>query len=95
MELSVRDMPKIMLDNDVVYINHLTAVVDSVDELASMGISKTSHSYHFRIAPSTPSYSQPLLKEILKLNTLFGIQLDLSKSIRISSTITFDIELSQ
>lgn len=82
-----------MRDNDELYLSHLSAVCDSIDELSSMEITKTSHSFNFRIAPSTPKYTQPLLHEILRLNTIYGIRLDLSKSIRASSTITFNIEL--
>jgi len=95
MEVCKTNFPRIMLDNDDAYLSHLQAVIDSVDELASLSITKTSHSYNFRLAPSVPKYTQLLLKEILKLNTIYGIHLDLSKSIRASSTITFSIEDQQ
>jgi hypothetical protein len=95
MEIAKRNFPKIMRDNDELYMENLIGVIESVDELCSMEIIKTLHSFHFRIAPSIPRYTQPLLKEILKLNNVYGIHLDLGKSIRTSSTITFDIELNQ
>ncbi len=93
MEVVHKDFPKIMRDNDEVYLAHLEAVIGSVDELSSLEIRYTTHSYHFRLAPSAPKYVQLLLSEILKLNNTYGIKLVLSKSIRTSSTITFDIEL--
>ena len=93
MNISKRNFPKIIRDNDDVYFMHLQGVIDSVDELCNMEITKTPHSYHFRIAPSVPIYLIPLLNEILKLNTIYGIHLDLSKSMKASSTIAFDIEI--
>lgn len=93
MNISKRNFPKIIRDNDDVYFMHLQGVIDSVDELCNMEITKTPHSYHFRIAPSVPIYLIPLLNEILKLNTIYGIHLDLSKSMKVSSTIAFDIEI--
>ena len=93
MEVSRKNFPEIMLDNDESYINHLIGIIDSVDEFSSMEITKTAHSFHFRIAPSLPLYIEPILYEILRFNNLFGIHLELSKSMKASSTITFDIEL--
>lgn len=94
MEISKKNFPHVMRDNDLVYLAHLEGIIDAIDELSCMEITKTSHSYHFRLAPSIPKYTQSLLHEILKFNNQFGIKLDLSKSIRTSSTITFNIELS-
>lgn len=91
MEVLTKGFPKIMRDNDVLYINHLSAVIEAIDEYSAMEIVNTMENIHFRIAPSEPKYSQSILKEILKLNTLYGIHLELGKSIRTCSTITFDI----
>jgi hypothetical protein len=38
-------------------------------------------------------YNEMLLQEILKLHNLFKIKLNLSKSIKSSATITFEINL--
>lgn len=94
MELVKRNFTEVLKDNDELYFIHLGGVIESIDEYASVDISRTPHSYHFRIAPSIPMYIEPLLKEILKLNNLFNIHLDLSKSIKASSAITFDIEIN-
>jgi len=88
-----RFFPEIMLDNDEVYIKHLCGVTESVDELCEMEISKGTDSYHFRISTSHPKYNQTLLQEILKLNNLYQIKLELSKSIRSSGTLAFNIKL--
>jgi hypothetical protein len=95
MEVSKRCFPKIMLDNESAYFGNLLAVIESVDELSCVEITRTTHSYFCRVAPSIPKYAQSILHEILKLNTIYGIQLDLSKSIRTSSTISFNIELPE
>ena len=86
--------PEVMADNEMAYFNHLFGVIESVDELCSMEITKKPTAYHFRIATSVPKYNETLLQEILKLHNLFNIRLNMSKSIKSSATIVFDIELN-
>jgi hypothetical protein len=83
----------ILTDNEDAYFRHLNGIIDSVDELAIMEITKNPESYHFRLAASLPKYNNMLLEEILKLHNLFKIRLDLSKSIKSSATIVFEISL--
>jgi hypothetical protein len=94
MIINKRFFPPVMSDNEIAYFAHLEGVIDSVDELATMEITKNPHSYHFRLAPSLPKYSTLLLEEILKLHNMFQIKLKLSKSIKTSATITFEINLN-
>ncbi len=91
MEVLRKNFPEINNDNDEVYIQHLYGIIESVDELSCVEISKTPSSLHFRIAPSIPMYINPLMHEITKFNNLYGIKLDFSKSIKTSSVITFNI----
>ena len=93
MEVSRKNFPAVMLDNDEIFFAHLTAVIERVDELCSMEITKKKEKYHFRIAPSMAIYIEPILYEVLAFINMFGIRLDLSKSMKLSSTVTFDIEL--
>ena len=93
MEIVKKFFPKILSENDANYFAHLEGVISSVDELASVQITKNPHSYVFRIATSVPMYTQPLLQELLKFHNLYKIKLNLSKSIRTSSTIFFEIEI--
>lgn len=83
----------ILLDNEMTYFAHLEGVVESVDELATMEVYKNPESYMFRVTPSVPLYSQPLLKSLLEFHSLLGIQLELSKSIKKNSTISFLIHM--
>jgi len=85
--------PQVMNDNEVAYFAHLEGIISSVDELSNLEITRNPHSYHFRLAPSLPMYNDMLLEEILKLHNIFQIKLDLSKSIKSSATITFEISL--
>ncbi len=93
MQVNKKFFPPVMLDNEELYFAHLEGIIDSVDELSIMEITKTPTSYHFRLAPSLPKYNSMLLEEILKFHNMFQIKLDLSKSIKASATINFQITL--
>lgn len=93
MQVSRKYFPEILPDNEEVYFQHLIGVVESVDELSTLQISKLKDKYHFRLAPSTPKYNQMLLEELLKLHNVFHLKLDISKSIKSSGTIVFQINL--
>ena len=82
-----------MQDNEIAYFAHLQGIIDSVDELATLEITRNPNSYHFRLAPSIPKYNDMLLEELLKFHNLLQIHLDLSKSIKSSATIVFDITM--
>lgn len=93
MQINKKFFPPVMLDNEEIYFAHLEGIIDSIDELSIMEIVKTPTSYHFRLAPSLPKYNPMLLEEILKFHNMFQIKLDLSKSIKASATINFQITL--
>ena len=93
MQVNKKFFPEVMQDNEIAYFAHLEGIIASVDELSTLEITKNPHSYHFRLAPSLPKYNDMLLEEILKLHNLFQIKLNLSKSIKSSATITFEINL--
>jgi hypothetical protein len=99
MEINRKHFPKIMQDNDEVFLAHLEGVISSVDELCSLEITrrvdsyKLTDSYRFRIACSLPKYNNMLIEEILKFCNMFKIRINMSKSIKTSSVITFEINL--
>lgn len=93
MEVNRKHFPKKMQDNDEIFLAHFEGIVNSVDELCSLEITKSINSYRFRIAASLPKYNNLLIEEILKFCNLFKIHLDMSKSIKTSSTIVFDITI--
>jgi hypothetical protein len=93
MDINKKHFPKVMQDNDEVFLAHLEGVICSVDELCSLEITKLSESYRFRIAASHPMYNDMLIEEILKFCNMFKIRVNMSKSITTSSVITFEITL--
>lgn len=93
MQINKKFFPEVMQDNELAYFAHLEGIVASVDELATLEITRNPNSYHFRLAPSVPKYNDMLLEELLKFHNLLQIHLDLSKSIKSSATIVFDITL--
>jgi hypothetical protein len=93
MQINKKFFPQVMQDNEIAYFAHLEGIISSVDELSTLEITKNPNSYHFRLAPSLPMYNDMLLEEILKFHNLFKIRLNLSKSIKSSATITFEINL--
>jgi hypothetical protein len=94
MTINKRFFPEVMPDNELAYFAHLEGIISSVDELSSLEITKNPASYHFRLAPSLPKYNDMLLEEILKFHNMFQIKLNLSKSIKSSATIVFEIDLA-
>jgi hypothetical protein len=93
MEINRKYFPKLMQDNDETFLAHLEGIISSVDELCSLEITKTLESYRFRIACSLPKYNNMVIEEILKFCNMFKIRVDMSKSIKTSSVITFEINL--
>ena len=93
MDIVRKFFPEIIQDNDMVYFARLEGMIDSIDELSSMQITKNSNSYQFRLAPSHPKYIEMLLDEVLKFHNIYGIRLNLSKSIKTTGTISFEIIL--
>ena len=93
MKIHKKFFPAVLQDNELAYFAHLQGVIDSVDELSTLEVVKNPTSLHFRLAPSLPKYNQMLLEEILKLHNMLQIQLSLSKSIKSSATIVFEINL--
>jgi hypothetical protein len=95
MDINKKHFPKVMQDNDEVFLAHLEGVISSVDELCSLEITKNTDSYRFRIAASHPMYNNMLIEEILKFCNMFKIRVEMSKSITTSSVITFEITLNE
>jgi len=93
MDINKKFFPEVMQDNELAYFAHLEGILSAVDELATLEITKNPHSYHFRLAPSLPKYTELLLEEILKFHNMLQIRLILSKSIKTSAVINFEINL--
>jgi hypothetical protein len=93
MQIHKKFFPEVMQDNEMNYFAHLEGIIDSIDELSSMEITKKPTAYHFRIATSLPKYNNMLIEELLKFHNMFHIKLNMSKSIKTSATIVFEITI--
>jgi hypothetical protein len=91
MEINKKFFSKVMSENEDIYFASLFGVIESVDELASIEITKTPTSYLFRIIPSLPKYTNSLVEELIKFHNLLGIRLNMSKSIKTSAVLSYKI----
>lgn len=94
MQIHKKFFPEVMQDNEIIFFSHLEGIIDSVDELSTMEITRKPKGYHFRLAPSLPKYNNMLIEELLKFHNMFGIRVDMSKSIKSSGSIVFEIKLN-
>lgn len=93
MEIQKKFFPNILPDNEASYFAHLEGIISSVDEHCNVQITNVIDKYKFRIATSLPKYNDLLIEELFKFHNLFNIKLDISKSIKSSGTIAFDIPI--
>lgn len=91
MTIHKKFFPKVLSDNELAYFAHLEGLLNSLDEYCSVEVIKKPHSYYFRIAASVPMYNSLLITELLKFHNQFNIRLNMSKSIKTSSSIVFEI----
>lgn len=91
MQVAYQDI-SILPDNDRAYFSLLQGVVEAIDGTSSMTITSTPSGYRFRIVPSGSLHINTILLGVTELSTLMGIQLELSKSIKSSSSISFFVQ---
>jgi hypothetical protein len=84
-EIHRKGFIQLLSDNDEVFLSHISAIIESVDEYAAMEITKAPDAFHFRLVASLPKYNKMLLEEILKLHNMF---------IKTSVTINFAINMN-
>lgn len=80
-------------DNEENYFSMLTAVIESVDEFSTMVIQRNPRGYLFQINPSEALYISPIIQEVNRLNNIYGLKVDFSKSMKTSVSIDFFITL--
>lgn len=92
METLFKNFPQILPDNETHYYNSLRGVIESVDPQSSFLITRRMSGITVRITPSSSSHLNSIIEEINKLNTMFGIRVDFSKSMKTTYTINFNID---
>jgi hypothetical protein len=85
------NFPEVLPDNESTYLNYLEGLVESVDLLSDMMIYRKENGVIVRISPSEPAYFDQILIVIKRFHTMLGIQVDFSKSMKITSSINFNI----
>lgn len=93
MYVSSLEIPEMIPDNDFQYFRVLEGVLNSVDENCLIKVLKKPRSYLTKIYPSTKNHTELILKEMLKYHRFLNIDLDVSKSIKKSSVISYEIHL--
>lgn len=94
MEFIKKYFPSVLPENEEVYFASLQGVIESVDELSSLEITKTPTNYNFRLIPSLPKYTNLLIQELTKFHNIIGIRFDMSKSIKTTATISFKVKIN-
>lgn len=93
MVIQYQGLSGIIPDNDSSYFSLLRGIIDGVDPGASMNIVKGTTGYIFRLVPSTTVYIDTLIHQLTEINTLMGIHLEFSKSVKSSSVIHWKVEI--
>jgi len=79
-------------DNEERYFSMLSAVIESVDELSIMVIQRNPKDYRFQITPSEATFVPIIIKEINRLNNLYGLRVNFSKSMKSSCSVDFVLQ---
>lgn len=89
MKVNRKHFPSLLPDNEEIYLSMLIGVVEAVDELSMLQITKLRDGYLFRLSPSIPGYNDLLIEEILKFHNKLHMRLNMSKSIKSSGVLSF------
>lgn len=92
MTIEKKGFTRIIPDNELTYYSYLQGVIESVDYNSSMSITKGINSVNFRVAPSNPKAINTLIEEINKINSMFNLRVNFSKSMKTCYSINFSIE---
>jgi hypothetical protein len=85
------NFPSVLTEAEKTYMLHLEGIVSSVDAQADVIVMRRLEGVSVRISPSAPAYFPIILQMIKKSHRFLGIEVEFSKSMRISSNIFFNI----
>lgn len=83
------NIPVLMRDNDAAYINHVEAIVNTIDEEAKLTVIQRLDSLGFQIIPSDLKLKPFIIKAIRKTHYKLGLKIDFSKSVNATNIISF------
>lgn len=85
------NFPSVLTEAENTYFLHLEGIVSSVDAHADVIVMRRLQGVSVRISPSSPAYFEIILQTIKKTHRFLGLEVEFSKSMRISSNIFFNI----
>lgn len=91
MRIERLNFPDTIPDNEATYLNYLEGLVESVDIHSDMMIYRKEDGVLVRISPSEPAHFGEILTVIKRFHTMLGIQVDFSKSMKVTSSISYKI----
>lgn len=89
MQVQKNQFPSVLPENEIAYLKYLEAVINSIDPYSTAEVTYKPTGYLVRIAPSVPAYLPYLLQNIKQSHRELGIEVEFSKSMKTSSTVTF------
>lgn len=93
MKIIYINFPSILDDNEMLYYDNLGAYIESIDQTATIRVTKKLQGINVRISPSHPRYLPKLIQDMKRFHTLFGLILEFSKSMKKTCTISYDISI--
>lgn len=85
--------PSHIPDNDEHYFLLLEALINSIDDNSICIVTPTPSSYLFRISPSEPLYTTPLIHSLNEMHNKMNIRVEYSKSIKKTSNIVWKLDI--
>jgi hypothetical protein len=94
MKINKNNFPSIISDNEETYFRHLEGIIASLDKYAAISLTRKPEGISVRITPSDYPSLTSILSQVKKVNTLFGIEVEFSKSIKSSNIICYNININ-
>lgn len=91
--ISVTNANGLRADNDYEYLNCIRAYIASGDGSAAISFFRKPDSLIIHIVPSDPEFKQDVINNILAIHRLLGLKAIFSKSLSISKTVSYTVEL--
>lgn len=86
-------VPSILTDNDIHYMNSIFSIVEKIDNESSIKIYKNNNKYSFNITLRNKNFNDILIKEIEAIHYILDIPIEFSKSIKLSNSVYYSIEI--
>lgn len=91
--IAVTHCSGIKTDNDYYYLDSIRAWLSIADGQASFSFDKNDSEVIVHIKPSNPDRKQDIINNLLAINRMLGVKIIFSKSLKISKTISYTVNL--